>query len=288
MPGQPVPVPGEPAPVPGDPGSTPGEPVVPGEPASRSGGHGPPEFDVVILAGGHASRLGGADKPGLVIGNMTMAAAVTSAVAAAGARKVVLVGPPRPELAGLAATLPGGLTVTREDPPGSGPVPALRTGLAEVTAPWVAVLAADLPFLRAADVLELVAAAQGPDRDEKGPGAENRPAGAVLIDDQDAAQWLAGCWRTSRLRAALASYPGDRLRGVLAPLDPALLRVARDDAEPPPWLDCDTPAAVDAARIAAQRAAMAPRRAARHQDARRPDARRPGRASNPEQREATP
>ena len=59
-----------------------------------------------------------------------MAGAVASAVAAAGVRRVVLVGPARPELAGLATTLPGGLAVTREDPPGSGPVPALRAGLA--------------------------------------------------------------------------------------------------------------------------------------------------------------
>jgi MobA-like NTP transferase protein len=255
----------------------------------------PPDFDAVILAGGRASRLGGADKPGLVIGSMTMAAAVTSAVAAAGARKVVLVGPPRPELSELTATLPGRLTVTRENPPGGGPVPALRAGLAEVTAPWVAVLAADLPFLRAADVRELLAAAaQGPrsgpaqppggpprqaadGRDTGVPPADAGPAGAVLADDQDAAQWLAGCWRTSRLRAALAGYPGASLHGVLAPLAPALVRLARDGAEAPPWLDCDTPAAVEAARIAAHQTG-----------AHHPGAHQPGRTSDPEQKEAAP
>jgi molybdenum cofactor guanylyltransferase len=206
-----------------------------------------PDFDAVILAGGRARRLGGADKPGLVIGTTTMAAAVTAAAAAAGARRVVLVGPPRPELAALAANLPGGLVVIREEPPGSGPVPALRAGLAGVTAPWVAVLAADLPFLRAADLRDLLAAA-APDQD---PGAA--PGGAVLGDDEGIPQWLAGCWRTSRLRVALRDYRGSSLRGVLAPLGPVLLRVTSAGQEPPPWLDCDTPEALEAARVAVQR-----------------------------------
>jgi molybdenum cofactor guanylyltransferase len=204
---------------------------------------GLPDFDAVILAGGRARRLGGADKPGLMVGTTTMAGAVAAAAAAAGARTVVLVGPPRPELTGLAATLPGGLIVTREEPPGGGPVPALRAGLARVTAPWVAVLAADLPFLRAADVRELVAAA-----------ARDQYSGSVLQDDQGSAQWLAGCWQASRLRGALDGYAGSSLRGVLAPLAPVLLQLAGAGQAPPPWLDCDTPEALEAARLAARAA----------------------------------
>jgi hypothetical protein len=223
-----------------------------------------PAFDAVILAGGRGRRLGGEGKPGLVIGSSTMAAAVASAVASAGVRRIVLVGPARPELAGLATTLPGGLAVTREDPPGSGPVPALRAGLAEVGASWVVLLAADLPFLRAADVRELVLTAvlggpPGPVTRPGGPGglpaddlAPGQRAGAVLADDEGAAQWLAGCWPAGPLRAALAGYAGDSLRGVLGPLAPVLLHLAGDDGAPPPWQDCDTPAALEAARIAAQ------------------------------------
>ena len=185
-------------------------------------------------------------------------------MASAGVRRIVLVGPARPELAGLATTLPGGLAVTREDPPGSGPVAALRAGLAEVGASWVVLLAADLPFLRAADVRELVLTAvrggpPGPVTRPGGPGwrpaddlAPGQRAGAVLADDGGAAQWLAGCWPAGPLRAALAGYAGDSLRGILGPLAPVLVHLTGDDSAPPPWQDCDTPAALEAARIAAQ------------------------------------
>jgi molybdopterin-guanine dinucleotide biosynthesis protein A len=197
-----------------------------------------PEFGAIILAGGRATRLGRADKPGLIVGDAPMAVTVTAAVADAGARQVVLVGPDRPGLAAsLTARLPGGLAVTREDPPGSGPVPALRAGLALIGTPWVAVLAADLPFLHGAAVAELAGAA-----------AAGGEAGAVVADADGVVQWLAGCWRTERLRAALEQYLGASLRGLLGPLRPAVVRGAGPGAAPSPWLDCDTPADLAAAR----------------------------------------
>ncbi|MGH3399963.1 MAG: NTP transferase domain-containing protein, partial [Streptosporangiaceae bacterium] len=60
-----------------------------------------PDFDAIILAGGRGTRLGGADKPGLVVGTESMAAAVARAAVAAGARRVVLVGPGRADLAAI-------------------------------------------------------------------------------------------------------------------------------------------------------------------------------------------
>lgn len=163
-----------------------------------------------------------------------MAAAVARAAVTAGAGRVVLVGPARPDLAGIAA--PGGLIVVREDPPGSGPVPALRAGLREVRAPWVAVLAADLPFLSARHVgiVRDAAAAAG--------------SGALLADDTGRPQWLTGCWPAGPLRAALAAYDGMSLRGLLRPLDPVQISYQPAAGEPPPWLDCDTPAELAAAR----------------------------------------
>ena len=203
-----------------------------------------------MLAGGRASRLGGADKPGLVVGERSLVASVVSAAAAAGAGLVVVVGPPRPGLV-LAA---GRLRVVREEPPGSGPVPALRRGLAEVAAPWVLVLAADLPFIRAGNLTSLLAAAAG-----------TRPAtGAVLADDdrrrragrtavgtppgrrrragrrRRRPQWLAGCWPTEALRVASHGHRGGALGGLLGPLSPVLLGPAPGQPGPPPWLDCDT------------------------------------------------
>jgi molybdopterin-guanine dinucleotide biosynthesis protein A len=192
----------------------------------------------VILAGGRGTRLGGADKPGLTVGSSTMAASVASAAVTAGAGQVILVGPPRADLAMICAPLPAGLTVVREEPPGAGPVPALRAGLTRVRSPWVALLAADLPFLRGADVSSLLAAAIG------GTGV-----GAVLADADGTPQWLAGCWPTAGLRAVLPEYRGSSLRGLLGPLRPALIGpAATRSREPPPWLDCDTPAELAAAR----------------------------------------
>jgi molybdenum cofactor guanylyltransferase len=200
-------------------------------------GREPPEFDAVILAGGRGARLGGADKPGLVVGAATMAATVAAAAAAAGARRVILVGPDRPDVAAVT----GRLVVAREDPPGAGPVPALRAGLAQAAAPWVAVLAADLPFLTADRLRALLAAAAA----SAGAGDS---AGAVVADAAGTEQWLAGCWRTGRLAAALAGYQGRSLHGLLRPLRPALMPDPGPAGGPSPWLDCDTPAELAAAR----------------------------------------
>ncbi len=211
-------------------------------------------FGIIILAGGRATRLGGADKPGLVVGGRTLLAAVVGAGTEAGARRVVVVGPDRPGTTD--ARRGGAIRFVREEPPGSGPVPALRRGLAELAPrrrlaepddateqgaaergaeqggaaePWVAVLAADLPFLRAAHLRTLLAAVAAAGRD-----------GAVLTDDGGRAQWLAGCWRTGALRRAAAGYQWSSLHGLLAPLRPVSVSLLPGRGEPPPWLDCDT------------------------------------------------
>lgn len=193
----------------------------------------------LVLAGGKASRLGGADKPGIEVGGRTLLTAVATAAAKAGARHLVIVGPSRPELAG---TLPGAPRVefTTERPPGAGPVPALRAGVERVSAEWLLLLAADLPFLRDSHVRELVEAAR------------QSGTGALLVDDHGRPQWLVSCWRTGALRAALAAYAGGSLGGLLGPLRPARVAVA-PGSEAPPWQDCDTPEDVAAARALTQR-----------------------------------
>jgi molybdopterin-guanine dinucleotide biosynthesis protein A len=204
---------------------------------AREGGASTP-FGAVILAGGRAARLGGADKPGLVVGAGTLLAAVVSAAAAAGAGQLVVVGPDRPELSESA----GGIEFVLEEPPGSGPVPALRRGLAEMSADVVAVLAADLPFLRARHLEQLL-------------DARGARSGAILLDDAGRPQWLAGCWRTEVLRAAARAHRGSSLRGLLGPLDPVPLRYDLAAGEPPPWLDCDTAEDLRRARAWRERAA---------------------------------
>lgn len=173
-----------------------------------------------MLSGGAARRLSGIAKPDLVVHGRTLLETAIAAARDAGAGTVVVVGPRR----GSADRC------VREDPPGGGPVPALRRGLAEITDGWTALLAADLPFLRGTHVAALLKAATG--------------NGAVLADDHDRPQWLAGCWRVSALREALAPYTGDSLRGLMRPLAPALVRV--DDGA---WLDCDTESDVIRARF---------------------------------------
>lgn len=184
-----------------------------------------PAYDAVVLAGGRARRLGGQHKPGLVVGGRTVLRRVCDAVDGAG--RLIVVGP--------SAGVPQRAITAREDPPGSGPVPALGAGLRHVTAPWLAVLAADLPFLRQADIADLLAAAL--------PGR-----GAVLIDEQGREQWLAGIWRVAALTSAIAGYTGSSLGGLLAPLRPAPLHVTVVDGTPSPWFDCDTAADVEKAR----------------------------------------
>ena len=203
-------------------------------------------LDAVVLAGGAARRMGGVDKPGLEVAGRTLLERVTDAVRAhntgvaeaAGAPeagpegpaikgrdggparettergRVIVVGPPRPS--------PRALYV-REDPPGAGPVPALRTGLAHVRAPWFALLAADLPHLEAAHLAALAAEADG--------------AGAVFVDSGGHEQWLTGVWRTDAVRAALARYRGRSLYGLLGPLGPRTVAPTDDLAV----ADCDTP-----------------------------------------------
>jgi molybdopterin-guanine dinucleotide biosynthesis protein A len=181
----------------------------------------PEPYDAVVLAGGGARRLNGADKPGLVVGGRPLVSWVAEAVADAG--RLVVVGPRRPELPGAVAV--------REDPPGGGPIPALRAGLARVRSPWTAVLAADLPFLRAGHVGELRRRARDHD-------------GALFVDPGGRPQWLAGVWRTAGLAGALDRYDGTSLRGLMEPLEPARVRPPLGER---PWQDCDTPSDIESA-----------------------------------------
>jgi molybdopterin-guanine dinucleotide biosynthesis protein A len=204
-----------------------------------------PAYDAIVLTGGRARRLGGAYKPGIVVGGQSRAARVAAAVAEAA--RVVVVGPPAP---GVAADV-----VTSESPAGGGPAAALEAGLAHVTAPVVAALAGDLPFLTRDVVDELRLAL----------AVDPTSAAAVLVDDTGRDQPLCAVWRTDLLRDALATLgdPGDgygdvlgrfgssevavtprlygvALRDLLVAAEPLVRRTVIVDGGPPPWFDCDT------------------------------------------------
>jgi molybdenum cofactor guanylyltransferase len=198
-------------------------------------------YDALILAGGAARRLGGQDKTGLLVGGQTLLDRVIAAVS--DAVQVIVVGPVRP--------VQGSVRWVREEPPGGGPVAGIAAGLAEVTAPVVAVLAGDLPFLSPSAIAAMRAAVTPAVAGTVTPPVAGTAAGALLVDAGDRDQLLAGCWRTAALRGAVATLatPVDAsVRRTVASLPVARVRLPVDPASPPPWWDCDTFDDVEQAR----------------------------------------
>ncbi|WEH40711.1 molybdenum cofactor guanylyltransferase [Streptomyces sp. NBC_01218] len=178
-------------------------------------------YDAIVLAGGAARRLGGADKPGLSVGGRALLDRVLAACA--GAASTVVVGPRRPTVRPV--------TWTRETPAGGGPVAALGAGVRETTAPWIVALSADLPFLGSATLDSLLTAAEAGNRE-----------GALSTDPGGRRQPLVAVYRAEPLRRELAllatehgSLAGLPLRLLTAELD--LAAVATPERAS---FDCDT------------------------------------------------
>ena len=187
-----------------------------------------PAFTAVVLAGGRAARLGGQAKPQLAVGGRPILAAVLDAVAEAEHR--IVVGPPQP--------VPSDVRLVREQPPGGGPVAAIRAGLGQVSTDVVVVLAGDLPFLSPPVVRGLL--------------ERLADDGVMAVDDTGRDQYLLSAWRTAPLLSAMAAVRGPvPLRRVLAPLRAQRWRPDVRPGDPPPWLDCDTPADLARARAIA-------------------------------------
>ncbi|MET7601191.1 NTP transferase domain-containing protein [Streptomyces avermitilis] len=184
--------------------------------------------DAVVLAGGAARRLGGADKPGVRVGGRALLDRVLAACA--GAATTVVVADPR------ATARP--VVWAREEPPGAGPVAALDAGLRQTTAAYVVVLSADLPFLDEGTVRRLLSTLQA-------SGTE----GVLLTDPGGRDQPLVAAYRSAALRRELAelaaghgTLAGLPLRRLVAALD--LTRVS----DPVASFDCDTWDDIAAAR----------------------------------------
>ncbi|MEW2137295.1 NTP transferase domain-containing protein [Streptomyces sp. NPDC005409] len=175
-------------------------------------------YDAIVLAGGAARRLGGADKPALSVGGRALLDRVLDACP--DALTTVVVGGRRPTARPVRWAL--------EDPPGGGPVAALDAGLRRTTAGLVLVLSADLPFLDRETVRALLLAA-GPD-------------GAMLRDADGRDQPLVAVYRAEPLRREIAllatehgSLTGLPLRALTAELD-----LTPVTARPLAAFDCDT------------------------------------------------
>ncbi|WP_084523009.1 NTP transferase domain-containing protein [Nocardia inohanensis] len=191
--------------------------------------------DAIVLAGGRASRMGGVDKPAIVVGGQSMLDAALTAVA--GCDRTVVVGPHRPEL-------PPEILQAQEIPAGAGPVAAIAAGLGaldgcEFPAGLIVVLAADMPFLTAAAIGELLSHAR-----ESGSDA------VFAADASGRPQYLVGVWRRGALTAALKHLDSlvNRPMKALVPVDTAMVALPGVD-------DCDTPEDIRHARVSAGRTA---------------------------------
>jgi molybdopterin-guanine dinucleotide biosynthesis protein A len=202
-------------------------------------------YDAVVLAGGAAKRLGGADKPALRIGGRPLLDRVLGACAEAAV--TVVVGSRRPTVRPV--------RWAREEPPGAGPLAALDAGLRQVAAPVVLALSADLPFLSAGTVRALVAALDDEDGSRPGTAAGGGKAeGAVLVDADGRDQPLVAAYRTEPLRRELALLAAEH--GSLAHLPLHLLTTELtlhrlpdpDAAASSSSFDCDTWEDIAAAR----------------------------------------
>lgn len=174
-------------------------------------------FDAVILAGGRARRMGGVDKPAILVGGTSLLDRALAAVR--GASRVVVVGPPR-EL-----TSPG-IVQVQEEPVGGGPVAALGAALPSVSAPLVVVLGADLPAIDEASIASLVA------------GSDGRADGVVALDERGRDQYLCAVYRSAALAVRFAEFgepQGVSMRSFLEGLQ--LIRVPLG----PKASDVDTP-----------------------------------------------
>lgn len=183
--------------------------------------------DALVLAGGAARRLGGADKPGLLVGGRPLLDRVLDACA--DARTTIVVGGRRPTARPV--------HWAREEPPGGGPLAALDAGLRHphATAPLVLVLSADLPFLDRETARSLLDALDAPEHRTRD--------GALLRDPDGRDQPLVAAYRAEPLRREIAllatehgSVAGLPLRALTAELD--LVPVTA--AAPLASFDCDT------------------------------------------------
>lgn len=157
-------------------------------------------FDAVVLAGGTAARLGGADKASIELAGRSLLAHALDALV--DAREVVVVGDPVPTERPV--------TFCRESPPYGGPVAALLTGLDALTHEprTVGVLAVDMPRVTPGTFRRLYEAAAGRDGAAL-VGPDGRRQLALVLDAA----------RLAAVRPDAGAQHAMAVRRLLAPLD---------------------------------------------------------------------
>ena len=222
---------------------------MPAEPAAAGGidrAAGTRTVDLLVLAGGRGSRLGGALKPAVDVAGRTLLARVLDARRLV--RRAVVVAPDAARPAAGPADPPvtpeSPLIWALEDPPFGGPVAGIAAGLAALSADdtsaddtaaddtaapagppadvpasppadWILLLACDLPWAADAARHLLTHLAD--------PALPPTLNGIYLVDDSGRDQWLVGIYRADALRAGVArlgaAVHGASVRQLLAGLD---------------------------------------------------------------------
>lgn len=176
-------------------------------------------FAAIVLAGGRAVRLDGADKASVEYRGRTLLEHAIEALV--DATELVVVGDPVP------TTRP--VTFTRESPRYGGPVAALLSGRdALVGSPrTLGVLAVDMPMVTPSTFRRLHQAADGHD--------------GAFLTDADGRRQLAGVVEADRLDAVrpdLEAQHGMALHALLAELDLVLVPpVGREGHDVDTWAD---------------------------------------------------
>lgn len=184
----------------------------------------------ILLAGGRATRLGGAAKPLLDVGGRTLLQRAIDATR--GCAPVTIVGDP---VVGV-----DGAGRVREDPPFGGPAAAIVAALEDWDddPEWAFVLACDLP-----GVIDAAARLR---RDL--PLLPADTDGVCLGDAGSRPQWLTGLYRTAALRRAAASLPdhgaGASVRALLDDLAITVLAAPTEETD-----DVDTWEDLERARL---------------------------------------
>ncbi len=154
--------------------------AVAGEVAGEFASGGSGELGAIVLTGGSAVRLEGADKATTEIAGVTMLEHVLGALSEV----------PDVVVVGTEVTTSRPVTWRREDPAGGGPAAGLLAGLRGFPTPprLVAVVAVDMPLVTTATVRRLMLSAS--------------VDGALLVDESGREQYLCAVYRTEALLAA--------------------------------------------------------------------------------------
>lgn len=120
---------------------------------------GSPRVSGVILAGGESRRLG-RNKALERIGGRTLIERVVERVASVSAEIIVVVASPSQA---VALPLPPEVRVVTDRYPGCGSLGGIYTGLSASLAPWILLVACDMPFLNARLLRRLIAMRRGVD-----------------------------------------------------------------------------------------------------------------------------